>query len=233
MDKSYRATFELGCSTETHDPNGEVLEQRSPQEVSDFMIENKDRILELVANFEKQTSQVPPLYSALKKEGRRFSDHARAGDSELPAERKIRVWDVSCPDFDTEKGRFTVELSVSSGTYIRSFARDLGQELQFPVFLRGLYRTRVGEFRIEDSRVWKPDVSDPRPIDIREALGDIVSFNLNAVQAADVLQGRRVDLKASLPAETEFLLIGPANEILAWAVFESRGYKYLKVFSNT
>jgi len=147
-DKRYSAIFSFGKSTETHDPEGSVLEERGEDESISFVSQHLDQIREWIENQIHTTEQTPPLYSALKKQGKRYSDHARAGVKELPPARKVTIYSASLTSHSGYQ--VTADFSVSGGTYIRSIARDLGEEFQFPVHLAGLRRSAIGSFLLNE-----------------------------------------------------------------------------------
>ncbi|MEQ9365544.1 MAG: hypothetical protein RIF32_14960 [Leptospirales bacterium] len=143
-DKAYVGRFQFGAFTDTHDSQGDVTQSVAIEETRRFLQSEQKRIRRAVLALRDVQRQQPPLYSALKQDGRRFSDLARSGQTELPAERDIRVYDVSLAVWDAESGAVDIDLHVSGGTYIRAFARDLSRELDFPIHLSELRRYRLG-----------------------------------------------------------------------------------------
>lgn len=148
-DKGYVGRFQFGAFTDTHDPHGEIVESVSPAETRRFLESERERVMRAVLAIREATRQQPPLYSALKQDGRRFSDRARGGQTELPAWRDIRVYELELLRYDLEAGALDLDLYVSGGTYIRAFARDLSRELDFPVHLSELRRYRLGGHRLD------------------------------------------------------------------------------------
>ncbi|MCR9143337.1 MAG: hypothetical protein NXI24_13880 [bacterium] len=143
-DKAYVGRFQFGAFTDTHDSQGEIIESVTPAEAQRFLKSEGARIRRTILALAEVTRQQPPLYSALKQDGRRFSDRARSGETELPAERDIRVYDVDLKLWHAEAAAVDIDLHVSGGTYIRAFARDLSRELDFPIHLAELRRYRLG-----------------------------------------------------------------------------------------
>ena len=141
-DKEYRATLRLGQSTTTQDAEGEVLEERSWQAVDDLAL------AAAVADLQGEILQLPPMYSALKRDGVALHRLARQG---LEVEReprpvtiyRLEVLRVALPEVE-------IVVHCSKGTYVRTLAHDLGQALGCGAHLSALRRTRSGPFRIED-----------------------------------------------------------------------------------
>ena len=231
-DKAYYADFAFGRSTDTHDPTGETLEERPPAAVRDFLESQQERIETAVRGLLQCTSQRPPLFSALKKDGNRFSDRARQGETELPKERAIRVSRAEVLEIDPAAGIVRADLHVRGGPYIRSFARDLGEQLGFPVHLGALRRHSLGRFNIEESGLWLPDEEQIRPVvlPVAEGLPDWPRVGVPTAAVADVLQGRMPRLEGLPEAGTDFFLVGPEGETLAWAQSRQQGFAYRRVF---
>jgi tRNA pseudouridine55 synthase len=144
-DKSYSGTVRLGVSTETDDGEGAVIDERPVSGVTGA------DIIACARKFTGAQLQKPPLYSALKIQGRRASDRARSGEQVDIPERAITVHEFDIDDVDTAGGRFTFRARCSKGTYIRSLARDMGRELGTGAHLERLRRTAAGRFTIEDA----------------------------------------------------------------------------------
>lgn len=207
--KDYLAFVSLGASTPTLDAEGPILETIL---VSDGVLE-PERLKPVLESFLGPQMQRPPAYSAIHVGGQRAYDLARQGQDvklepravtihalELQgifnsmAEVRERPWgfEQRTVDFPSPLGDFTtlaLSVSVSSGTYIRSLARDIGSKLGVPAHLSGLVRTRVGKFRLEKAarlEELRPELAIP---DL-EAL-DLPTLELNAREAKDVRDGKR------------------------------------------
>lgn len=138
--KIYRAEVELGISTDTYDASGKVTARHDASGVTRKQVE------EALAHFRGSISQIPPMYSALRWEGRRLYQLARAG-VEVP--RKARRADLFRLELlDWQPPLFTIEVECSKGTYIRSLAHDLGQVLGCGSHLRNLIRLKNGPFHL-------------------------------------------------------------------------------------
>ncbi len=157
-DKSYIADFCFGLSTDTADPNGRPTASLERKESIKRLQNAEQRLIQIVSDWKQLRFQRPPLYSALKKEGRRYSDHARSGKLLLPPLRPIQIYESKIAALDISGLRLRVELKVSAGTYIRSFAADLERQLAIPVHLAYLRRITLGEHRLEESS-WQPPLA--------------------------------------------------------------------------
>jgi tRNA pseudouridine55 synthase len=190
LDKEYRATIRLGESTTTDDAEGSVIASVGTAAVSD------ESILAGIARLTGPISQVPSSFSAIKVDGKRAYDLARAGQS---VELKSRGVTVSAFELEgVARGEhldLEVRIECSSGTYVRALARDLGDALGVGGHLTALRRTRIGPFRIEDaSELTNLDVDDAllSPAVVAEALFPIV--RLDAAQVVDLTHGKRIQI---------------------------------------
>ncbi len=152
--KDYRAEIELGVDTDTYDSLGQVIARSDPSRVDRAAVE---RALE---PFQGVIRQVPPMYSALKKQGKRLYELARAG---IEVEREPREVKVLCTTLvDWSAPLITVEVTCGRGFYMRSLAHDLGQALGCGAHLKSLIRLRTGPFRVADA-IALPGAREPFP----------------------------------------------------------------------
>jgi tRNA pseudouridine55 synthase len=143
-DKTYRAEVIFGLETDTYDVTGKVLRICTP----DFSIAALRRALQ---QFKGDLTQKPPIYSALKKDGKKYYDYARAGRRiELP-ERPISIYQIEIQRMDALPQRCELLVHCSSGTYIRSLCHDLGAAMDTCACMGDLRRTAVGRWRIENA----------------------------------------------------------------------------------
>jgi tRNA pseudouridine55 synthase len=143
MPKSYRFTLKLGVETDTYDLDGEVVAERDASGVTRADVEA------LLPRFRGEILQAPPAYSAVKIEGRRAYDLARAGEVVEPAPRRVRVDRLELTSF--APGVATMELDCSKGTYVRSIAHEIGRLLGCGAVAADIRRTATGPFRVEDA----------------------------------------------------------------------------------
>lgn len=140
-DKSYTATVKLGVSTDTLDITGNITEKKTAS------VTNAE-IDEILSGFVGETEQIPPVFSAIKKNGVRLYSLARKGESVELKPRKINIFSLSRISDIDENSEFRMTCKVSKGTYIRALCRDIGAALGVPATLSGLCRTETAGFDI-------------------------------------------------------------------------------------
>ena len=144
-DKAYRATFLLGKTTDTLDITGKVL---SENEVA----VKKEDVEKVLSFFKGEIKQLPPMYSAIKKDGVRLYDLARQGIEIEREERDVTIYSLELVETDEEKNEYTIDVSCSSGTYIRSLISDIGEKLSSGAVMTALKRTSANGIDIDDCR---------------------------------------------------------------------------------
>ena len=140
--KLYHTEIELGVATDTYDASGNVVSKKDSSGVNREMVENA------LASFGGVIQQVPPMYSALRHNGRRLYKLAREGISVERPPREAHVYHIELIAFDNPF--LTIDVECGKGTYIRSIANDLGEKLGVGACMKGLTRLRVGPFDIKD-----------------------------------------------------------------------------------
>lgn len=213
-DKSYAATIRLGIGTDTDDATGTILTTPGYERV--------DSIEPALAQFRGAINQRPSAVSAIKVAGRRSYQRVRAGEAVELAERPVTVHSLDLVDVrrttDQHTGLSVVDvdvvMTVSSGTYVRAIARDLGAGLHSAGHLTALRRTSVGPFDVRDA-VALDDVDQDSPV---HALGDVARRVLPALTVSPdhvdaVSHGVR--LPCDTAAEGPVALLSPAGDLLA------------------
>ena len=197
-EKAYDATIRLGASTSTDDAEGETLETRSVQHLSE------DDVRSAAGRFVGDLLQRPSSVSAIKVDGRRAYARVRAGEEvDLPA-RPVTVHELLVTDVrrDEAAGFVDVDVSVrcSSGTYVRAIARDLGEELAVGGHLTALRRTAVGPFVLGEARTLDELADSFELIDISAvARRCFPSYGLDDEQAQQVRYGRPLAVRLVEP----------------------------------
>lgn len=143
-DKEYLATVQFGASTNTFDLDGEKTSV-SGKKVT------KSQVEEGLKAFSGEISQLPPIFSAIKVKGKKLYEYARKGEEVEIHPRKVVIENIELKVFDEENQQAQILIKCSKGTYIRSIANDLGQNLGCGGYLVKLIRTQAGSFRVEDS----------------------------------------------------------------------------------
>lgn len=142
-EKEYIAEFELGYKTDTYDISGKIIE-----EVKNFSLTKED-ILKVIEKFIGNIIQIPPMYSAIKIDGKKLYELARKGETIERAGRNVFIKSIDLLYFDGKKGK--IKCKVSKGTYIRSLIYDIGEELKTFATMTELTRTKVGKEKIDKS----------------------------------------------------------------------------------
>lgn len=141
-NKEYEAVMLLGITTDTQDISGEVLEKKEVQVTEETV---KEAILSFVGEY----MQVPPMYSALKVNGKKLCDLAREGKTVERQARCVTIYNIEI--LQTELPRVKMRVKCSKGTYIRTLCQDIGEKLGCGACMESLLRTRVAEFTLENA----------------------------------------------------------------------------------
>lgn len=141
-DKSYRALVQLGATTTTGDAEGEVLVSH-PVDVTEA------KVKKVLNDFIGDIKQTPPMYSALKHQGKALYEYARDGVDIERAARDVTIYQIDFHGFQNHQLDITV--ACSKGTYIRTLAEDIGAALGCGAHLAGLRRLTAGHFKLEDA----------------------------------------------------------------------------------
>ncbi len=143
LDKTYRALIRLGVETDTYDVTGEIVREQSIEKVT------REQVEQILNEMKGELWQVPPMYSAKKVNGKPLYKLARKGQHVERQPQKVVVHEVRLLSW--QPPFFEVELTVSKGTYIRSYAHDLGQKLGTGAILQKLERTQIGPHHLTES----------------------------------------------------------------------------------
>ena len=210
LDKTYEATIRLGVATDTDDADGEVVSATDASPVA------SDHIAEHISALTGRISQVPSTYSAIKVDGRRAYDLARAGES---VELKAREVTVSRFHILSERRLpgvvdLDVVVDCSSGTYIRSLARDLGAALGVGGHLTALRRTRIGPFDVAGACALD-DMTEAGLVAPARAAADVLGrFDVTAEEARDLRHGKRLPGAASRLSASPTAAIDPDGALV-------------------
>ena len=183
--KKYEALLRLGVKTDTLDLTGMIMEEK------EIGIINKSELLGAFLKYRGKINQIPPMYSALKKDGVRLYEYARRGIEVERAERTVIINELEILDFSPPFVRFVVE--CSRGTYIRVLAADIADDLGCGGHLTELRRIESDGFKIDDA-VTLEDIKNGSveltPLD--EALPHMKRINIDRELAAEIRQGKQV-----------------------------------------
>ncbi len=225
-DKAYLAFVQLGKATDTYDTEGNVTFE-SDKKVT------KDDVLEALKTFEGEIEQLPPMYSAIKVAGKKLYEYAREGKVVEVKPRKVTIHKIELKNFDEEKQEAQVYIECSKGTYIRSIANDLGQNLGCGGYLTRLIRTQAGKFLVENS-IKMEDYNSKEFV--QNNLIEPISmlsyplYNLNTSENVDISNGKPLLNKSINNAENIILVYN--NSIKAVASSCNGCIRVKKVFNN-
>lgn len=142
-DKTYETVMLLGKTTDTQDTSGTVLSEASTSDIDETMV------TECIGEFVGDYLQMPPMYSALKVNGKKLYELARQGIEVERKKRPVVIHEIHILEIDLPRVR--MEISCSKGTYIRTLCHDIGQKLGCGACMEELTRTKVGRFELADS----------------------------------------------------------------------------------
>ena len=210
-DKVYETELILGAKTDTLDAAGKLIAKS--QKVID-----KDQFLEVMNTFRGEIEQIPPMYSALKVNGKKLYDLAREGVEIERKKRKVNIYDIDLLDFGFPKAR--IRITCSKGTYIRTLVDDIGEKLGTFAYVDELIRIRVGDLDIKDAiksedllSMAKKDLLEKLyPIDT--ALKDFDKIILDKKYLSNLINGQVVEVRESygkiirVYCEDEFIGLG-------------------------
>lgn len=146
-DKEYEVVLQLGIRTETADVEGKVIEEK---EVTAEML-NKDNIEEKLQQFIGKQEQIPPIYSAIKVNGKKLYEYARKGQEVELKPRQIKIYSIQLVGINEKEKQISFKVKCSKGTYIRSLCEDISKKLGTVGYMKELNRLQVGEFYIKDA----------------------------------------------------------------------------------
>ena len=196
-DKEYIAEIQLGMKTETGDREGKVIEEKPVRKYTSEEIKNA------LDSFLGKTMQIPPMYSALKQNGKKLYELAREGKTVERKARQIIIDSIELISYDSSKNIINFKVNCSRGTYIRVLSEDIAEKLGTCGYMSHLIRTRVGNYYLEDENKF---------IDMENIL-DLDKISIDESTLKKVLNGVRVNWKSedklvSIYVEGEFKGVG-------------------------
>lgn len=191
VDKSYRTELIFGYQTATGDDTGEVLAE------SDYDFPATERIVKALQSFRGKIEQVPPIYSAIKINGKKACDLARQNQTVQLPPRQIEIHAIELVRLLAEG--FVFDVTCSKGTYVRSLCVDLGKALQVPAVMGLLIRTRVGGFELTAAKTLEEIAEAPLAAvqGLELALSYMAEATVDAAGAAELRYGRRLPYAAT------------------------------------
>ena len=243
-DKEYIATIKFGSATDTYDIEGNITKQ------SNKTVKEKD-ILSSLLNFQGKIKQIPPIYSAIKVNGKKLYDYARNGEMCIINPREVSIYSTELLQFDEEKQIAKIRVNCSKGTYIRSIANELGETLGCYGYLAELERTKAGNYIVENSV--------ELPVTIEENISQINKFtkyhilenaknilenniknpisgislpriDINECEKEKIIHGNSISKNTTKLKSGDFLILIYNNYIIAIGQYNNTEIKVKKVF---
>ena len=235
-DKTYEAVMLLGISTDTQDISGNVLSKK------DVAVDEKT-LIETVDSFVGEYKQIPPMYSAIKVNGRKLYQLAREGIEIERSPRDVYIRSIHINDMNLQDGEpsVTMTVSCSKGTYIRTLCHDIGEKLGCGACMKSLSRTRVGRFYIDDSFT----INQIAALNLKGELSSIVApvdsmFDYPRVQINKeydklLYNGNLLPLSAGKALDVgladKVRIYNESGEFIGIYSMDDSGYKPVKIFS--
>ncbi len=215
--KAYRARIRLGVTTTTDDLEGEVTSR-----VTDINL-SSDQVINSLNTFVGTIEQVPPIYSAIKKNGKKLYELARKGEEVIVESRTITISKIELLGiYQTEFYELEVDINCSAGTYIRAIARDLGKKLEVGGTLASLIRTESCGMHLKDS-VTFADIERQlqqqtfKLIEPSLILNHLDSVTLTSEDSRRWCQGQLVDLSQAINSDREISIFTPDHYLVTYS----------------
>ena len=235
-DKTYEAVMLLGISTDTQDISGNVLSKK------DVAVDEKT-LIETIDSFVGEYKQIPPMYSAIKVNGRKLYQLAREGIEIERSPRDVYIRSIHINDMNLQDDELSVTMTVScsKGTYIRTLCHDIGEKLGCGACMKSLSRTRVGRFYIDDSYT----INQIAALNLKGELSSIVTpvdsmFDYPEIRIKReydklLYNGNQLPLSAgkALDGNTDdkVRIYNESGEFIGIYSMDDSGYKPVKIFS--
>jgi len=202
LPKQYEAVLVIGIATDTEDMEGTIVAQ------SDDIVLTEAQIREALFSFQGEIDQVPPMYSAVKVDGKRLYELAREGKEVERKSRRVTIYELELLSTKLSGGEGFPEIAFrvtcSKGTYIRTLCVDIGRRLGFPAAMKSLVRTQTGNFSLSDcvtleqlAELASKGEAGAKLIPGDQAIGHLPAIKLTAEQSKHGLQGRKLYLNAN------------------------------------
>lgn len=231
--KTYECEVTIGSSTTTEDFTGEIIEEK--------MVLNMittDQLKDVFKTFLGEIEQIPPMYSAVKVNGKKLYEYARAGQEIERPVRHVIIHELTLLKephrVDGNKVSFSFKANCSKGTYIRTLAVDIGKKLGYPAHMSALIRTASGPFRLEDcftfdeieDKVKISEISDIL-LSFDEAISFMSRIEVNEKDAFRVANGQVLPIPEGI-AENRFTIYNKEDKCLAIYIKHPTKIGYMK-----
>jgi tRNA pseudouridine55 synthase len=208
-NKTYIATIQLGVTTTTGDQEGEVVNQKD-------VVLKPNQLEETLQQFTGDITQTPPMFSALKFEGKPLYEYARQGIEIERKSRQVTIYDITLNKI--EESIVILEVSCSKGTYIRTLAEDIGHALGCGAYLKGLERTQTGNFQLSDAltieaiEAMSMASREETLLPVDALLEGLSSIKLTLTETEAIKKGQAIDFNGK--NDNELRLYGASGQFL-------------------
>jgi tRNA pseudouridine55 synthase len=225
MDKTYRAKFILGARSDTDDADGTINATPATTRIDEATIRTA------LAAFTGEIEQAPPAYSAVKIDGRRAHDLARRGETMTIAPRKVNVYSIEILGFAWPE--LVIEIRCGKGTYVRSLARDLGDNLGCGAYVKELRRTRVGPFTTAMGVVLDEAVAevDRKVLPPLAAVSHLPLVSVDDAAVEKLCHGNPIEVPASIvqPAGIEAAILNEGGTLIGVGCIDGGKLRPVKI----
>lgn len=207
LPKTYEAEITLGAISDTDDLTGSI------QDMHIARIPSQEDIKEALQAIKNQTTQIPPQYSAIKRAGKPMYTHARKGEIVELQPRPISIFDISLLSYSYPI--LNISVHCSTGTYIRSIARDIGSTLQVGGYCSQLCRTAIGPFEVKNSIAVEqlPENIEGALVTPEQLTQHLPSVVFTVENVAKLKNGREVEVAEKVPVNTPVALYTNSNQL--------------------
>lgn len=228
-DKFYKFEMTFGAERDSDDEEGDITK------TSDLR-PSRDDFLKVIETFKGDITQIPPVFSALKINGKRACDRVRAGEEVALEPRNITVFDIQVEAFSENKA--TLSVHVSKGTYVRSLCRDIGRALGCFAYVSELIRTKVPPFEINetvtqemlDDCLEKGQSAKTYLLGVDHVLDDIPVYTVSEDEVKTILNGRPIFIKENQGLANGMVRVKTKDVLVSLAHVENNMVKPTKNF---
>lgn len=212
-DKEYEVELQLGKKTTTADIEGEIIEEK---EVPQWIFSNIKKLEDELQDFVGKQTQIPPIYSAIKVNGKKLYEYARKNQEVKIKPRNIEIYSIKLIRTNKNENTIKFKVSCSKGTYIRSLCEDIAKKLETVGFMKNLRRTQVGQFKIENAKTLDNINFEKDLISIEELFKNEPIIEINKSKEKAFLNGVKIsqnvkDGVVRIYMENKFIGLGIAE----------------------
>lgn len=195
-DKEYEVTLKLGIRTDTLDGEGNIIEEKKVN------LDKLNQVEEVLNTFIGKQKQTPPIYSAIKLNGKKLYEYARKGQTVEITPREIEIYGIKLEKINNKNSEIQFKVSCSKGTYIRSLCEDIAKKIGTIGYMKELNRTKVGNFHInqsitiEELEENKENIVKEKVITMQELLKNNPIIKLDRKKIEPFLNGVNLNIKA-------------------------------------